>query len=152
MEAELKAIVSARLFSLVDSYTPWSVCFSHVALVGNTKEREKKTVVVAVAVVLEVECQVRIGLRCSLYHDMNCWTCFEIDGCRVEDVMQGHEEIANHGRCMCDEGDNTMTEPVGRWDWSNQLVGTGVVEMCYSVPGYVWRWRTWAGERKCSER
>jgi hypothetical protein len=53
MEAELTAIVSARLFSLVDSYTPWSVCFSHVALVGNTKEREKKTVV-AVAVVQRV--------------------------------------------------------------------------------------------------
>jgi hypothetical protein len=40
MEAELTALVSARLFSLVDSYTPWSVCFSHVALVGN-KEGEK---------------------------------------------------------------------------------------------------------------
>jgi hypothetical protein len=99
MEAELTAIVSARLFSLVDSYTPWSVCFSHVALVGNTKEREKKTVavvVVAVAVVVEVECKVRIGLRCSIYHDMNRWTCFEVDGCRV-DEMQGHEGTANHG-------------------------------------------------------
>jgi hypothetical protein len=53
MEAELTAIVSARLFSLVDSYTPWSVCFSHVTLVGNTKEREKKMVVVVAAAVVQ---------------------------------------------------------------------------------------------------